>query len=206
MICLRREARVPLDEAIRITREIGGALQYAHEHGLVHREVKPENILFQAGHALVGDFGIAQVTSQAHERLTRTGVAVGTVTYMSPEQLSDDEVVDRRTDVYALGCLAMEMLTGEIPFEATNPQASLAKKLSGTAPDLKAVRPDVPPTVQEVLKRAMAVEAEESLPYLEEAFAEHDNNMPYITVDPIFDPVRQDPRFRALVARLGLPE
>ena len=161
---LHRESRLPLDEAIRITREIGDALQYAHQHGLVHRDVKPENILFQAGHALVGDFGIAQVTSQTHERLTRTGVSVGTVTYMSPEQLSDEGVVDRRADVYALGCLVMEMLTGEVPFEATNPQASLAKKLSGTAPDLTAARPDVPPTVQGVLERAMAVDAEERFP------------------------------------------
>jgi len=157
---LDREPHLPLKEAIRITREIGEALQYAHEHGLVHRDVKPENILFQAGHAQVADFGIAQVASESPERLTRTGVSVGTITYMSPEQLSNEGVVDRRSDVYALGCLLLEMLSGEIPFQASTATAALARKLTGLLPDLAAIRPDIPPTVQSVLDRALAPEPE----------------------------------------------
>jgi serine/threonine-protein kinase len=161
---LDREPRLSLDEAIRITGEVGDALHYAHEHGLVHRDVKPENVLFQAGHALVGDFGIALGASEAKERLTRTGVAVGTVSYMSPEQLADAGEVDRRADVYALGCLLLEMLSGQVPFEATTPSAALAKKLSGAVPDITALRPDLPPTLQAVLDRALAPEADLRFP------------------------------------------
>jgi TolB-like protein/tRNA A-37 threonylcarbamoyl transferase component Bud32/Tfp pilus assembly protein PilF len=164
---LERESCLPLEEAVRITREIGDALQYAHEQGLVHRDIKPENILFQAGHALVCDFGIAQAASAAQGRLTRTGVAVGTFTYMSPEQLSDGGVVDRRTDVYALGCLLHEMLSGEAPFLASTPQATLAKKLTGTLTDLTTLRPEVPPTVQEMLERSLEVDASERFPTAE---------------------------------------
>jgi eukaryotic-like serine/threonine-protein kinase len=161
---LEREGRLPLDEAVRITREVGDALQYAHEKGLVHRDIKPENILFQAGHALVCDFGIAQATSQSRDRLTRTGIAVGTFTYMSPEQLTDGGTVDQRTDVYALGCMLHEMLSGEAAFPAATPQMALVKKLSGTAPDLATLRSDVPRTVTAVLERALAVEPEDRYP------------------------------------------
>jgi serine/threonine-protein kinase len=165
---LDKESRLPLDEAVRITREVGDALHYAHGQGLVHRDIKPENILFQAGHALVCDFGITQVTTEAQEKLTRTGVAVGTFAYMSPEQLTDGKAVDRRTDVYALGCLLHEMLAGESPFEASTPQVALAKKLSGTDTDLQAVRSDIPLTVQAVLDSALAVETEDRFNTAEE--------------------------------------
>ncbi len=158
---LERESQLPLEEAVRITQEIGDALQYAHAHGLVHRDIKPENILFQAGHALVCDFGIAQVTDKAQVRLTQTGLAVGTFMYMSPEQLCDDGAVDCRTDVYALGCLLHEMLSGEAPFPAATDQVALAKKLTGSVTDLAALRSDLPQTVKDVLERAMAVEADD---------------------------------------------
>ena len=164
---LDREPSLPLEEAARITREIGEALHYAHGHGLVHRDIKPENILFQAGHALLCDFGITQVAGEAHERLTRTGMAVGTFTYMSPEQLTDDQGVDCRTDVYALGCLLHEMLSGEVAFPASTPQVALAKKLTGTATDLIARRPDLPRTLEGVLDRAMAVQADDRFPTAE---------------------------------------
>ncbi|NJD20873.1 MAG: hypothetical protein FIA95_16515 [Gemmatimonadetes bacterium] len=157
---LEREPRLPLDETIRIAREVGGALQYAHEPGLVHRDIKPENILFQAGHALVCDFGIAQVAREAHTRLTRTGITVGTVSYMSPEQLSDGATVDPRSDLYSLGCVIHEMLSGETPFAATTPQATLTKKLTGTLPDLTRLRSDIPPTVEAAVRRALAVAPE----------------------------------------------
>jgi serine/threonine-protein kinase len=155
---LEREGRLPVDEMLRIGREVGDALAYAHERGLVHRDIKPENVLFQAGHAMVCDFGIAQVAEAAGHRLTRTGVAVGTLSYMSPEQFDAVAPVDQRTDVYALGCVLHEMLSGEAPFTTGTPQATLARKLSGEVPDVTASRPDVPPTVQSVLKRALAVE------------------------------------------------
>lgn len=164
---LDRELRLSVEEAVRITREIGDALQYAHEQGLVHRDIKPENVLFQAGHALVCDFGIAQVASEASQRLTRTGVAVGTVTYMSPEQLSGDGNVDPRTDVYALGCLLHEMLVGDVPFPAATTQAALVRKLTGTVTDLTTLRPDVPPTVQDLLERTLAVDADDRYPTAE---------------------------------------
>ena len=155
---LDRARHLTFDDAFRITMEIGNALEYAHGLGLVHRDIKPENILFQAGHALVCDFGIAQVTEGAGEHLTRTGITVGTFTYMSPEQLIGDAVVDGRTDVYALGCLLHEMLSGEVPFSAPTAQASMARKLTGSVQRITETRPDVPPTVQGVLEGALAVE------------------------------------------------
>jgi serine/threonine protein kinase/tetratricopeptide (TPR) repeat protein len=161
---LDRDSRLSLEEALRLTGEVGDALGYAHDHGLVHRDIKPENILIQAGHALVCDFGIARVTEGAAERLTQTGISVGTFTYMSPEQLSGDGEVDGRTDVYALGCLLHEMLSGKPPFQAPTPRASLARKLTGPVPKVTDIRPDVPHTVQEVLERALAVEVGERFP------------------------------------------
>ena len=155
---LDREGSLPLEDALKIAGEVGDALAYAHEHGLVHRDVKPGNILFQAGHALVCDFGIAQAARQAEEPLTRTGVAIGTIPYMSPEQLSGDRPVDRRTDIYALGCILHEMLSGANPFAGNTPESALAKKVTGTVPDLTALRPDVPHTVQAVVERALAVD------------------------------------------------
>ena len=161
---LDREGQVPLAEALRIAEEIASALDYAHEQGLVHRDIKPENILFQAGHALVADLGIAQVTTGEGERLTGTGVAVGTFTYMSPEQLTGEEQVDGRSDVYALGCLFHEMLSGTTPFDAPTPQASLVKKITGEMSDVAEGRDDLPPTLQPVVNRALAVDAETRFP------------------------------------------
>jgi len=161
---LDREGRLPLAESLRIAEEIGSALDYAHERGLVHRDIKPENILFQAGHALVADLGIAQVASGEGDRLTRTGFAVGTFTYMSPEQLSGEGKVDGRSDVYALGCVVHEMLSGNAPFEAPTPQASLARKLTEEVENVGAGREDLPPTLHPVVARGLAVEADHRYP------------------------------------------
>jgi len=158
---LDREGQLSLDDAVQITSEVGSALGYAHERGVVHRDIKPENVLFQAGHALVCDFGIAKAASEAEGRLTQTGLAVGTVTYMSPEQAVGEEEIDGRTDLYALGCVFHEMLSGEVPFVGPTPQAVLSKKLMGTATDLSTVRPDVPPTVRDVISRALATAPED---------------------------------------------
>jgi serine/threonine-protein kinase len=160
---LDREGPLSLEEGLRITRAVGDALSYAHGQGLVHRDIKPENILFQAGHPLVTDFGIAMVATEAQERLTQTGIAIGTLTYMSPEQIAGDREVDARTDVYALGCVLYEMLTGHAPFAGSTAQAMLAKKLLGGAPDLSDARADVPATVQAVLAHALTADPDRRL-------------------------------------------
>jgi serine/threonine protein kinase len=124
---LLREKRLPLDKALRIARDVLAALAYAHEHGIVHRDIKPENILLEGGEAVLADFGIAHAVSAAgSERLTRTGVAVGTFTYMSPEQASGQEAIDGRSDLYSLACVLYECITGEPPFTGPNPQSIIA--------------------------------------------------------------------------------
>jgi eukaryotic-like serine/threonine-protein kinase len=153
---LQRDGSLRLDEAVRITGEIAGALEYAHARGLIHRDIKPENILFQSGHAAVTDFGIARAMSEGDEtRLTRTGVAVGTVAYMSPEQAAGDTDLDARTDVYALGCVLYEMLEGGAPFAGRTPQAVLASKVTGEVPEFSGDAA-VPVTVAAVVRKALA--------------------------------------------------
>lgn len=157
---LQRDGSLPLDEAVRITGEIAGALEYAHARGLIHRDIKPENILFQSGHAAVTDFGIARGMDEGKEtRLTQTGVAVGTVTYMSPEQAAGDTDLDGRTDVYALGCVLYEMLEGGAPFGGSTPQVVLAKKVTGAVPEFSDDT-SVPATVAAVVRKALAAAPE----------------------------------------------
>jgi len=160
---LERTPRLDLAEAIRITREIADALDFAHARGLIHRDIKPENVLFQAGHALVADFGIARPLGEAG-RLTETGMAVGTMAYMSPEQATGHQELDGRSDVFALGCVLFEMLAGTLPFGGGNAQAQLAEKLTGNHTRITAVRPDVPPTVEAVVDRALAYDPEQRHP------------------------------------------
>ncbi len=153
---LDRELQLPLPDALGIAQEVAGALDYAHREGIVHRDIKPDNILLSEGHALVTDFGIARaVSAPADERLTQTGVAVGTPMYMSPEQASGEVAIDGRSDVYSLGCVLYEMLAGEPPFTGPTAQAVIAKRLSESAPQLRAVR-DVPEHVDDVIRRALA--------------------------------------------------
>jgi len=154
---LDRERQLPLDDALRITREVADALAYAHAHGIVHRDIKPENILLQAGHALVSDFGIALAVREAGgDRLTEIGLAVGTPTYMSPEQASGEREVDARSDVYSLGCVLYEMLAGEPPYTGATPQAIFARKAVAPVPRLRVVRETVPAAVEAVVTRALA--------------------------------------------------
>jgi len=153
---LEREGPLPLQEAVRITSEVADALDFAHRRGLVHRDVKPENILFQAGHAMVTDFGIARaVEGRDATTLTKTGAAIGTFRYMSPEQATGEADLDGRSDVYALGCLAYEMLTGAPPFADASAASVLARKLTEAPPPPSAVHAGIPPTVDEVVGRAL---------------------------------------------------
>jgi eukaryotic-like serine/threonine-protein kinase len=158
---LRREHQLPLDEAVRITREVASALQYAHEHGIVHRDVKPENVLLTTdGSTLVADFGIARALdvplADTGERLTGRGMVVGTPQYMSPEQAAGERDIGPRSDVYSLGAVAYEMLAGEPPFTGPTAQAAVAKMMSGHAPSIRRSRPAVPEAVDLVLQRALA--------------------------------------------------
>jgi tetratricopeptide (TPR) repeat protein/tRNA A-37 threonylcarbamoyl transferase component Bud32 len=150
-----RMGRLDVREAVRIAREVADALAYAHEQGVIHRDIKPANLLLVSGHAVVADFGIARaVTEAGGEGLTGTGAIMGTPTYMSPEQASGDEL-DGRADVYALGCVLYEMLTGEPPYSGPG-LTVLASHLEDEVPSAQASRAEVPDEVDAVIRRAMA--------------------------------------------------
>jgi serine/threonine protein kinase/tetratricopeptide (TPR) repeat protein len=153
---LRRERQLPIADAVRLTREAALALDFAHRHGAVHRDIKPENILLVDGQALVADFGIARALSASDERLTETGMSIGTPAYMSPEQAAADKSVDARTDIYSLGIVLYEMLAGEPPFTAPTAQAMIARRLIESPRPLHEVRETVPEAVAQAVARALA--------------------------------------------------
>jgi TolB-like protein len=154
---LAREKQLPLEDALRIAREVADALDHAHAHGLVHRDIKPANILLENGHAVVADFGIARaVTAASTEALTETGLSLGTPLYMSPEQAAGEPSMDGRSDQYALGCVLYEMLAGEPPFTGRTAQAILARRLAEPVPPLRTVRDSVPAHVEQVINRALS--------------------------------------------------
>lgn len=154
---LARERVLPLDDALRIVLDVADALSYAHGHNVIHRDIKPDNILLQAGHAIVADFGIARaITATGKGPLTGAGFVVGTPAYMSPEQAGGSEVIDGRTDIYSLGCVLYEMLTGETPHTGASPDAVIAKKLYSPVPRAAVLRPTVPESLETVLAVALA--------------------------------------------------
>ena len=154
---LARAGQLPAAEAVRLAREVADALDHAHLRGIVHRDVKPENVLLQDGHALVADFGIALALDRAGgERITRTGFALGTPQYMAPEQAAGERVVDARVDVYALGVMLHEMLAGEPPFAASTRQAVVRRMMHELPPALATRRPDVAPFVDAAVQKALA--------------------------------------------------
>jgi tetratricopeptide (TPR) repeat protein/TolB-like protein/predicted Ser/Thr protein kinase len=154
---LRREAQLPLEDALEIAREVADALAYAHVHGVVHRDIKPENILLAGGHALVVDFGIARaITGIGTDRLTETGLVIGTPVYMSPEQGSGSQAIDGRTDIYSLACVLYEMLAGEPPYTGPTSQAIIAKRFTEPIPHLRTLREGVPESVEHAVTRALA--------------------------------------------------
>jgi serine/threonine-protein kinase len=153
---LAREKQLPIEDALWIAREVADALEYAHAHGLVHRDIKPGNILLENGHAVVADFGIARAVSAAGaEALTETGLRLGTPLYMSPEQCAG-ESMDGRSDQYALGCVLYEMLAGEPPFTGRTAHAILARRMMEPVPSLLLVRESIPIHVQQVIDRALS--------------------------------------------------
>ncbi|MGH7582941.1 MAG: protein kinase domain-containing protein [Gemmatimonadales bacterium] len=154
---LTRERQLPIDDALRIATEIASALDYAHRHGVIHRDIKPENILLHDGQALVADFGIALAASRTDggTRLTETGMSLGTPTYMSPEQAMGERTIDARTDVYALGCVTYEMLTGEPPFTGLSAQAIVARVMTEQPRSLTSQRRTVSPALEAVVLRAL---------------------------------------------------
>jgi serine/threonine-protein kinase len=153
---ISREKQLSIDEALALTRQVASALDYAHDLGVIHRDIKPENILLHRDHALVADFGIAlAVTAAGGERMTETGLSLGTPAYMSPEQVAGEEGIDRRSDIYSLGCVLYEMLAGDPPFVASNPRAVLLKHLSDPAPQITTVRSSVPLSVAAAISKAL---------------------------------------------------
>ncbi|MEO8480074.1 MAG: protein kinase [Gemmatimonadota bacterium] len=154
---LERERQLPIDDAVRITREVGDALQYAHEQRVIHRDIKPENILLQGGHALVADFGIALAVQQAGgARMTQTGLSLGTPHYMSPEQAMGEKQIDARSDIYALGAVTYEMLAGDPPFTGSSVQAIVAKVLTEKPTPIRTVRDTVPEGIEDAVLTALA--------------------------------------------------
>ncbi len=154
---IAREQQLPLDDATRIAREVAEALDYAHEHDVIHRDIKPGNILLSAGHAMVADFGVARAISTVDaESLTGSGIVLGTPEYMSPEQSTGESHLDGRSDIYALGCVLYEMLAGEPPFTGRTAQSILARQRQEAPRSLRIVRPGLPAAVLHAVDKALA--------------------------------------------------
>ena len=159
---LARDGRLPVGEAMRLARQVADALEYAHARGIVHRDIKPENVLLQGSHALVADFGIALALEHAgSDRLTQTGLTLGTPQYMAPEQAAGERTLDARADIYALGVLTYEMVTGQSPFAAASRQAVVQRMLSEMPVPLASHRAEVSASLSAAVQRALAKQPED---------------------------------------------
>jgi len=152
---LDREKQLSVEETARLGAEVADALEYAHQKGVIHRDIKPENILIQEGHALVADFGIARAAAEEGEKLTQTGVTLGTPVYMSPEQAMADKDIDGRSDIYSLGCVLYEMLSGQPPFVGPTAQAIIARHALDQVPLLTIVRTAIPDELEDAVLRSL---------------------------------------------------
>jgi serine/threonine-protein kinase len=162
---LARERQLPVDQAITLVRQVATALEHAHAHGLIHRDVKPENILLHEGVAMVTDFGIALAADTEHDpRLTGTGLMLGTPHYMSPEQASGERMLDARSDVYSLACVLYELLAGEPPFTGLTAQAVIVKRFTGQVRPIRQLRSTVPAGIEAALQRALSRAPEDRFP------------------------------------------
>jgi serine/threonine-protein kinase len=153
---LKRETQLAVDEAVQITCEVADALAHAHGRGVVHRDIKPANIMLPGGNAVLADFGLSRAIGEAGgERLTKTGVAIGTPAYMSPEQWLASHKVDGRSDLYSLGCVLYQMLVGEPPFTGPTAQVVMARHALGTVPSISIARPGVPAGIEAAVNKAL---------------------------------------------------
>jgi serine/threonine protein kinase len=165
---LERERRLSLDDALRITHDVADALGYAHGRGVLHRDVKPENILLAGGRAMLADFGLARAIGAAdYRKLTETGIVLGTVYYMSPEQLGGHRDLDQRADIYSLGCILYEMLTGEPPYTGSLEQV-VSRIVRAPIPSAQRLRATVPAVVDQAIGRAIAKSAAERFGTMQE--------------------------------------
>jgi serine/threonine protein kinase len=157
---LDRERRLPLDQALWVAADVAEALDFAHRNGVLHRDVKPENVMLTGERAVVLDFGLARAIGEAnYRRLTETGIIVGTAFYMSPEQLREDRDLDQRADLYALGCLVYEMLSGEPPYTGRSIAEIVGRILKAPIPSVARLREDVPAVVDHAIQRALSKRA-----------------------------------------------
>ncbi len=153
---MNREHELPIPDAVQLTREVADALAYAHSRGIIHRDIKPENIMLSGGHAMVADFGIARAVTQAgEEKLTQTGMAIGTPAYMSPEQAGGEEALDGRADIYSLGCVLYEMICGTPPFVGPSAMAILARHSMEAVPRPHIVRQSIPAELEDIILKAL---------------------------------------------------
>ena len=195
---LAKQGELPVRDAVQIIREIADALAYAHEHGVVHRDIKPDNVLISGRHVMVTDFGVAKAVreSAGTSSLTSLGVALGTPAYMAPEQAAADPNVDHRAAIYALGAMAYEMLGGQPPFTGMNPQAVLAAHVMQPPAPLSGLRPAVPPALNALIMRCLEKRAadrwqhaEELFPVLESALTPSGGTAPTGAVAAVTTPV-----------------
>src|SRR5689334_18011092 len=163
---LHEHGALSIDQTRRILRDVADALAYAHERGVIHRDIKPDNILIdaQSGRPMVTDFGIARAVSEGDSRLTATGIAIGTPTYMSPEQAAGERTIDGRSDLYSLGIVGYQMLTGEPPFTANSTPAILVKHISERPIPIEQRRVDVPPDLANVIMMLLEKEPANRFP------------------------------------------
>jgi TolB-like protein/Tfp pilus assembly protein PilF len=165
---LSRERQLPIDQAIAIVRQVGAALDHAHAHGLIHRDIKPENILLHEGEAMVSDFGIALAIAGREtggaEKLSQTGIILGTPHYMSPEQSAGERTLDARSDVYSLGCVLYELLAGEPPYTGSTAQVVIAKRFTDPIPRVRRLRATVSPAVEQAIMKALATTPADRFP------------------------------------------
>ncbi len=169
---IERNGPLAVDDALRITRQVASALTYASGKGVIHRDIKPDNIMLAAdGHAVVMDFGIGKALEAGGEKLTQTGMSVGTPAYMSPEQAMGERDIDGRTDVYSLAAVVYEMLIGEQPFTGPTAQVIIAKRFSGQIPSARSRRDVVPPAMDGAIQRALAIDRKDRFATAEELVA-----------------------------------